>query len=247
MALAEHLGFKTENENEALSFLSTTEPKLVIAATKDLDLTVKPCVEKSFNNVRNFMNEHPFTARLSSLKNIPILIGNNNRECLVELEYKEKHLLNENVFRNFLVDNFNLKTVEENEIDRLITLITHFYIGDESINEDTIWSVMDFISDYKFNYDTVRSIQKFMENGAENIFHYIFSYAGSRNFMKHKLKLNESGAAHADEIGYLFDISYMQDIPTPEDQSIIDRMTAMWSNFVKYGYVYYLMAIQNFI
>ncbi|KOB73567.1 Uncharacterized protein OBRU01_10551 [Operophtera brumata] len=115
-------------------------------------------------------------------------------------------------------------------------VLRQFYIGDERIGEDTVWSVIDFISDYKFNYGTVRSIQKYIENGAENIFNYMFSYDGARNFVKDALNLTGSGAAHANEIGYLFDISYMKNKPTPEGQTVIDSITTLWSNFVKCGY-----------
>lgn len=231
LALAEHLGLRTNDELQALSFLSTVDTNLVIAATKELDLLLRPCVEKDYNGSDTFIREHPYNATISSLKNVPILIGMNNREGLLELEDKEKNLMNDNVFRDFLDGFFDLKTNEINEMEQLLR---HFYIGDENVSDDTTSTIIDFSSDYMFNRGTVRSIQQYMKNGGENIFYYVFSYDGSRNFLKDRLKLNESGAAHADEIGYLFDISYMKE-PTSEDQTVIDRITTLWCNFVKYG------------
>ncbi|KOB69017.1 Uncharacterized protein OBRU01_17376 [Operophtera brumata] len=233
LALAGNLGFETINENEALSYLSKLEPGQLIAATRDLNLVFRPCVENIYSGVENFIIEHPVNAALPSVYNISILTGYNNRESLIELVYnKEGSLLSDNVFRNFLIEFFDLETEEINEMERVLR---NFYIGDERVTKDTISTLIDFNSDYTFNKPTDRSIPKYMEYGCENIYHYIFSYDGERNFMKDRLQLNEEGAAHADEISYQFDVSYMTDEPTPQDQTVIDRVTTLWSNFVKYG------------
>ncbi|KOB58243.1 Carboxyl/choline esterase [Operophtera brumata] len=50
-SLADHLGFETYDKNEALSFLSTVDTKLVIAASTELNLTFRPCVENDFIGV----------------------------------------------------------------------------------------------------------------------------------------------------------------------------------------------------
>lgn len=47
------------------------------------------------------------------------------------------------------------------------------------------------------------------------------------------------GAAHVDERGYLFDLEAITTEPNVEDQLMIDRITTLWANFVKYGYVYH--------
>lgn len=81
-----------------------------------------------------------------------------------------------------------------------------------------------------------QTLQKYVENGAQNVYQYMFSYNGVRNFVKKRMNvLDIEGAAHADEIGYLFDLSYDRDQPSEDDQRVIDQITAMWTNFVKYG------------
>ncbi|CAH2226367.1 jg8076, partial [Pararge aegeria aegeria] len=42
-------------------------------------------------------------------------------------------------------------------------------------------------------------------------------------------------AAHSDEIGYLFDLSYEDETPSAADQLVIDQMTTLWTNFAKFG------------
>lgn len=114
-------------------------------------------------------------------------------------------------------------------------IVTHFYFGDEDITTELRQQVTDMASDFGFNHGTLRTVKKYLENGVENMYLYVLSYSGGRNFVKHRVNITGGGAAHADEIGYLFDISYMEKPVTPEDQLIVDRMTYMWANFVKYG------------
>lgn len=64
---------------------------------------------------------------------------------------------------------------------------------------------------------------------------YVFSYSGKRNFVKRRVNIPGGGAAHGDELGYLFDISYMEKQLSPSDQLIVDRITLLWTNFIKYG------------
>ncbi|KOB69445.1 Uncharacterized protein OBRU01_14496 [Operophtera brumata] len=113
-------------------------------------------------------------------------------------------------------------------------IVKHFFYGDEVLDEDFQPGV-DLSSDISFIYPSIRSLKRFVESEAEKVYLYIFSYSGGRNFIQHRNNVTDaSGAWHADEIGYLFDISYMEE-PTPEDQLIVDRMTTMWANFVKSG------------
>ncbi|KAJ8723772.1 hypothetical protein PYW07_007752 [Mythimna separata] len=70
---------------------------------------------------------------------------------------------------------------------------------------------------------------------ATTVYRYVFSYSGGRNLMKKKYNLNSSGATHGDELGYLLNYNMLGDKPTPKDQIMIDRMTAIWANFAKFG------------
>ncbi|KOB64385.1 Uncharacterized protein OBRU01_24312 [Operophtera brumata] len=142
------------------------------------------------------------------------------------------YLSNDNVFRNFLNEFFDMET---EQINKMAKVLRNFYIADERVTKNTISPLIDFNSDYTFNKPMVRSIPKYMEYGCKNIYHYIFSYDGERNFMKDKLLINEEEAAHADELSYQFDVSYMTEEPTPQDQIVIDRVTTLWTNFAKYG------------
>ncbi|XP_073967345.1 LOW QUALITY PROTEIN: carboxylic ester hydrolase-like [Choristoneura fumiferana] len=67
LKLAEHLGVNTDDVSEALSFLATVETKLVIAATIELGLTFRPCLENNFDDVVPFITEHPINLPTTDL------------------------------------------------------------------------------------------------------------------------------------------------------------------------------------
>ncbi|CAB3256097.1 unnamed protein product [Arctia plantaginis] len=229
--LAEYLGFSTDSVDDAVSYLAKVDSHLVIAAVNELNLNFRPCVEKEFDGVESFITQNWITADLSKIKNMPILIGFNSdeshwRHMSLEDEYYENVNL-----RDSLALVFN---VEENEFKGMEDTIRHFYFGDDPMSGAVKRNVIDFDSDFTFVYPTYRSISKYLDYEAGNIYFYVFSYSGERNYFKDFF--NYTGATHSDELGYLFDISYMKDKPvTPEDEIIINQMTTMWTNFVKYG------------
>ncbi|CAK1592680.1 unnamed protein product [Parnassius mnemosyne] len=229
MKIAEHLGLKTENDADAVNFLSTVEPKLVIAAAAELSLTFRPCVEKDLDGVEKFVAEHPINSQIPKAKNIKILAGYNNREMLYDYANKSPDSYGNDLFNQNLEKVFDFHEDRDTE-----KLVRQFYIGDENISEDVKWKLMDFESDFSFNYPTHRNLQKYLENGG-TVYHYIFSYSGGRNYNKIRLNITEDGAAHVDETGYLFDVSILPESISEEDQLFIDRITTLWTNFVKYG------------
>ncbi|XP_026739430.1 esterase B1-like [Trichoplusia ni] len=234
LKLSEQLGFKTTHTKEALSFLASIDTKLVIVAAEELKLKYNPCVENYFENVERFIPDFPINIKKPNLGNLPTLLGANKDEGLVEFETRtaEKISQDYDMFLNYLNDNFNLNTEELHEMEQIVR---NFYIGDEIISKDVIGGLIQIYSDLMYIYPTARTYRKYLDNGLKNIYLYMFSYDGGRNYVKDKFNVTAAGAAHADEIGYLFDISYMDKSPAPEDQLVIDRMTTLWANFVKFG------------
>lgn len=237
--LAEHLGLKTGDLEEALSFLTTADTKLVIAASDELNLIFRPCVEKDFDTVEKFIADHPINLDLPKVKDIPILAGHNNDESLAWVLTRDPESQ-----KNIIIDYLNqFLNLGKEEAADAVELLRHFYVGDEEINEFTIWSIIDFDSDFSFNHPMARSIQKHLENGARTIYQYMFSYNGERNIGKHSLNITIGGAAHADELGYLFGPYFDYEEPSSEDQVVIERITTLWTNFAKYGCVYVVCLI----
>lgn len=229
--IAEHLGFQTDDVYEALNFLKDIDPKLVIEATSELDTTFRVCAERQFEGVESFLTDRPVNLDLPKVRNMQILSGFNSREQMYEYHdtpagYYE-HL-------DVFYDSLKIGFVYDDELEAMEDIVRHFYIGDEDVSEAVRDQLTDFRSDIDENYPIQKSMKKFLENGAQKVFHYVFSYDGGRNFAKNNYNMTYQGAAHADDIGYLFDY-YDKTTPSAEDQRIIDQMTTLWTNFAKFG------------
>lgn len=244
LKLAEYFGHTTNDLNDALSFLATVDPHQIIAATAETALTFSTCIEKEFNNVESFITTHPINTQVPRVKDIEVLIGFNNDELfsgfapLPDIIFSMSDFVSASLNTNF---DF---TGEEDLLNEMKEIVTHFYFGDEDIDVQLKQEIIDMSGDFFFNHPTLRTVKKYLDNGVENMYLYLFSYSGGRNFAKHRLNLEGGGATHADELGYLFDIQYMEQPLSPGDQLIVDRMTEMWANFVKYGYVQKLLKIK---
>ncbi|KOB64023.1 Uncharacterized protein OBRU01_24636 [Operophtera brumata] len=75
-----------------------------------------------------------------------------------------------------------------------------------------------------------------VEVGPKAVYHYMFSYKGDRS-MDPDLNSTLRGVAHASDLAYLFDIDFIDGDISEADQLTINRLTTMWTNFAKYGYV----------
>lgn len=234
LQLAEKLGFVTEDVLQSLTFLATIDSHLVIAAASYMDFgSFFPCVEEKFDNIERYIYDYPVNTGVPNVASMPVLIGFNDKEGLGQYanQNSEYFQIHGDLFANHLKNGFDF---DDDKLNEMETLVRHFYLGDEKISEDVKLAIIDMVSDFCFNHPIQRTIAKYLENGANNIYHYVFSYNGGRNSMSGTSNRTIEGASHGDELGYLFDLSQLQEAPTPEDQLVIDGMTTMWANFVKY-------------
>lgn len=236
LKLSEKLGFITDDVSQALTFLSSIDPHLIIAAASTLDRFL-PCIENQFDNTESFITDHPVNMEIPKARNMPILIGFNDNEMIGNYANQDSEFyeMQNGIFAERLKSDFNFN---DDILSEMEIFVRHFYIGDEKITEELKFILADIHSDFSYNHPTGRSVVNYIKNRASNIYHYVFSYNGGRNFVKRKNNVTIGGAAHADEIGYLFDISFWHEKPALQDQLILDRMTTMWANFVKYRSVY---------
>lgn len=216
--LAERLGFNTTDSEEALEYLIKTDHDLVTAAALDLKLNLKPCKERSLSGIENLVEYDPYAlTNESKVRKTPVLIGYTN---------KERNSLTDEYYTS---DPFYIKVKNNFDLDETDTLnavktVQHFYIGDEAISADVESELEDFESDFDFNHPTQRTIDQLLNENAGAIYEYLFSYVGNSE---------AKGAGHSAELGYLFELSNEQ--KSEEDQLVVDRITYLWANFIKYG------------
>ncbi|KAI5643549.1 carboxylesterase family domain-containing protein [Phthorimaea operculella] len=234
LKLADKLGFKTESLNAALTFLATVEPTLVVATANELQLVVKPCVEKALDGIENVITDYTINLDIPKAKTLNFLIGHNEQEQVARYADKKPEFFDDlNIIYDRLSDYFDF---DEEYLSEMAELVHKFYLGDDTISVDTMWPIIQFDSTFSYVVSTQRSIQMYMENKAKAVYYYVFSYNGGRNYYKDLRNVTVGGASHADELGYLFDMQsrYTGDA-SPEDQLIIDRITTLWTNFAKFG------------
>lgn len=230
LLLAQHLGFTTDNLNDAISFLATIDVNLVIAATEELGLRFGACVEKEFDGIEGFLTEDWIRAPMPKANEMPILMGVTSQEGIEVTTYSKEYFQN-SLIPTSLVSGFS---VDDPDFNGMSDLIHRFYFGDDDISFEKSLKVADFIGDYTFVHPAHRSIARYLDNNAGDIFYYVFSYIGNRNLNRFFKNITVGGASHADEVGYLFDLKFFE-TPTAEDQLMIDRMTTLWTNFAKFG------------
>nr|UXP71977.1 esterase [Manduca sexta] len=233
LKLAKYLGANTSDVKEAITFLSSVNPSLVIEASKKVVIPYRYCVEKPFENVNKLISDYPWNMKVPAAKNISFMVGNIQNETLFIYGLKIPEIIKR--FDPILVSfkHFNMTREERYEMAKIIR---DFYEVDRTFSMETVKEkFVEYGNDFDFLVSSRLNMFKYMENGAKDVYYYMFSYEGQRNFMTRKLGLTtEDGAMHGDEISFIFDVSFMEE-PSPEDQLIIDRMTTLWANFVKYG------------
>lgn len=216
--LAERLGFNTTDSEEAVEYLIKTNHNLVAVAALDLKLNLKPCKERSFSGIENLVEYEAYAlTNVQKVRNTPVLIGYTS---------KERNSLSNEYYKS---DPFYVKVINHFELDETDALnaaktVQHFYIGDAAISADVESELEYFESDFDFNHPAQRTIDQLLNENAGAIYEYMFSYVGN--------SLVE-GAGHSAELSYLFELSNEQ--KTDEDQLVIDRITYLWANFIKYG------------
>lgn len=233
--LANNFGFKSNSEIEAMNFLKAQKPKSVIASSMRLHLQYGPCIERNVSGVNTFITNQTLNSNSHTIRSVPILIGQSNRELLKV--FAHRNLDNSeasSLFRDDLVEHFKfgdeqLRKVEKN--------LRKFYIGDKKVGEAVKSKIIDFKSDMYHNYPTKRMLDTYLKKEAKKIYYGVFSYSGGCNFVKTVFNITGDGASREDVLGYLFDMPFIAKPIAKDDQIIIDRMTTLWANFVKYGYV----------
>lgn len=216
--LAERLGFNTTSTEEALEYLALTDHDVVAVASLDLQLDLKPCRERSFSGIENLVDSDPYAlTNEKKIRSTPVLIGHTSKEK----RSLSDDYFNSDPFYEKIKNNFNL---DDETTVYAAEAVKHFYIGDESVSRDVSLALENFESDFDFNHPTQRIVDQLLNENAGAVYEYVFSYVGNSG---------DAGAGHSAELKYLFELP--DEEVTEEDQLIIDRITYLWTNFIKYG------------
>lgn len=225
MKMAEYLGLNATDTEMALIYLATIHHSQVSAAAEALSLDLKPCKERSFSGVKNYVTRDPFSLTNEKLiKNTPILIGHTSKE---EVNSIRDNYFNTDPFYEKIKKNFKL---EEEPLKEAANIIRHFYLGDKLVSMDSASELEEFESDFVFNHPVQRTVTNLLKDNACPIYEYMFSYTEDPE---------SPGAGHSSELAYLFDLlDHNEGNISNESQLVSERITTLWANFIKYGYVH---------
>ncbi|XP_063708883.1 juvenile hormone esterase-like [Culicoides brevitarsis] len=197
-----------------------------------------PCVEPEDSEETRFLTETPLTIIQEKKfnKNIKYISGSNDKEMLLgipQLNANPNFLQKLNENPHFLLPyEWHIDPDSEAAAD-IIDNIRKVYFHGQNITD-----TMDFIkysTDRVFGYGIQKTAQ--LHSQSHEVFYYIFSFGGDLNIFKKLASLEQyEGAAHADELGYLWNFKALPSVSAESPAATVrTRMVKMWSNFGKFG------------
>ncbi|GBP82669.1 Esterase FE4 [Eumeta japonica] len=241
--LAKELGYNSTDPVELHDILKNVPYDMMVKrrVTKPWDkyfetaLIHLPCVEKEFDGIEKIVTDLPMNILHSAnRKNITVIIGFNDREGLFLIgEENDVSLRSRN-------DGFLFASDLEFETDdkgyEVTKKIKEFYFGNEPISSKNILKMAEVHTDLSFAIPQLLESEALCSRGTCDVYNYVFKYDGRRNLVKSMNGYErEKGAAHGDDLFYLFDAQLWPFVFSERDRSMIKRMTTMWTNFAKYN------------
>ena len=195
-----------------------------------------PCIENKIDGIEAILTESPLDILKGNKNNdVAVLIGFSNMEGISRTikfgEWRED--MNQN-FADFLPADLVFDT--EKAKNDFISEVKEYYFENKKIDSEALQGYIDYFSDAMFKYGVMRSAKLHAAVSKEPVYLYEFSYVGKLN-IQHNYMDRVKAASHRDQTSYILDFfGYTSNY---KDLDTRDRMTYMWSDFVKYGYVYF--------
>ncbi|KAJ0183516.1 hypothetical protein K1T71_001492 [Dendrolimus kikuchii] len=250
--LGRKLGLDTNNVTELYVYLQKADLEKMFKANPDIlmgdeDLAklhvicyYGPVVEKKVGG-EQFLTESPeVLERSGKVNQVDIIIGHTNLEALYIDAILEKDILElYPIYQSLLVSVKVRRIVDPFKALELSDQVRDYYFGNKTISSKTMNAIINFDTDNHYVYDIYRLLIAFPENIGTKKYSYTFSYHSSRNiFSRPGRKYNLTGAAHTDDLQYIFDRK--TDGLSPVNKSsdayrVIKRQCQLFTNFAKYS------------
>ncbi|CAH2267344.1 jg27527 [Pararge aegeria aegeria] len=227
-------------EEDVFNTFSQADLQLLIDTTHDISVNPRffkysPCVD--FNFSEPFFKDTPFNIlKAGKFNKVPVMIGYTDEEG--GFFYR---LLSEDSV-NDLSDHFNdrlpcvFSWCSEEERRKIGKMMRSHYFGEGYLDYRTsVKGLIEYFSDW-IAYGSINAFSKIMTQYSDQpIFNYQFSYEGSRDFGKLFAGTNFNGTTHAGEIFYIFKPIGISLPLSKQDEIMIDRLTTLIRNFMKFG------------
>ncbi|XP_041969303.1 esterase FE4-like [Aricia agestis] len=191
-----------------------------------------PCIENAIEGIESIITESPVdTIKNGKSNDVTIMTGFSNMEGI-------SRTIKFGTWRDEMNDNFadflpaDLAFDSEKSKEDFIKSVKKYYFDNKPVSAETLQNYINYFSDSMFKYGILRSAKLHADVAKKPVFLYEFSYVGKLN-IEHNYMDRIKGASHRDQTAYILDffgytINY-------KDLDTRDRMTTMWSDFIKYG------------
>ncbi|KAK7790412.1 hypothetical protein R5R35_013505 [Gryllus longicercus] len=171
---------------------------------------------------------------------VPCIIGITSQEGIISLQVNGI-LKNPALLRN-IDDRLDPLIPQDVGVDNnqciIREKIKEFYFGNSSNGESAMVQYVNYASDVHFTRGIDRTVNLLAAN-ATPVFYYHFSFSGKMNIFKNWAQATKlTGAAHLDDVGYLFTSKFFNvpEVNSGSSEWITrERMVKLWTNFAKTG------------
>ncbi|XP_024868450.1 esterase FE4-like isoform X1 [Temnothorax curvispinosus] len=249
--LASILGNDSKDPEKVIEFLRTIPTVKIIKAqhkvltpeeARTLNVPFGPTID---DRAKKPFLPYPISQLLDDDNNIPIMIGYTSHEYISLLQdTSEKTLKTMYADLPRYVGNF-INSQDPEKIMQMTEKIKQKYFCNKlPFTEESIPSIIRWLSDLHFNIPIEDFVDKRRKKKHVPTYFYRFSYVGNEKIEKNLInnnKLTAIGAAHTDDMSYLFYIpKYKINNPQPpaidtKDRKMLEILTRMWTNFAKTG------------
>ncbi|XP_075981654.1 juvenile hormone esterase-like [Anticarsia gemmatalis] len=232
---------KVRSEEDVYNTFLKAQINDLLAATADSTINIKyfkysPCGDA--NHTKPFFHDTPYNIiKSGDFNKVPTIFGSTDREGIFIYGQTNQRTLEylDNTFPESLPSIF--AWCSDKDKRKIANKIRSHYFGKQRINSRaSIKGGVDFYSDWVV-YGANDAFSKLIARYSDKpVYNYLFSYVGDRNYMKILLdQVGMKGAAHADDLFYLFKPGGLTFNVNKLDDLIINRFTTLLTNFMKFG------------
>ncbi|KAJ2944716.1 hypothetical protein O0L34_g4074 [Tuta absoluta] len=227
---ADNLAAMVGDEDDKATSLLNADIADLVAQSARLDKPYFPfglCIEKAFKRGERFLHESPIDLlKLKKVHPVPMIIGYNSDEAYIFISNikgaKVRRRISEDT--RFLLPK-ELKFFNEREAAQVAKQIRDTYFK----NNNSMSAVLAYHRDAYFLNHIYRSARLHASATHLPVYFYQFSHSGNVGVYPEEGD-EKSGAAHSDELAYLFSGRDLDG----DDGTVQQKLAKLWTNFAKY-------------
>ncbi|XP_063220688.1 esterase E4-like isoform X7 [Bacillus rossius redtenbacheri] len=251
LLLGRVLGLTTNDEDELARFLKAASVEQLVSSQlgalteedllRSVNIPFQPTKEDSLHDSSHiFLPDSPVNILKSGeYQHVPYITGFTSAE--IKMDYTA-YLYNTSLWEElsrkmeqFVPPDLGLPLGSSKSLE-LAAEIKNMYFGEGAPTANNIQDLIELASDVFYVEGARRSVRHQVNTSSAPVYVYQFSYVGN-------LSLSEfcdygypyRGAAHTDDLGYVFRMSRVTAEPGARDEAARDLMTTLWTRFAATG------------